>query len=97
MQQHDELCEELFELEVVVEVTLPLSFRREQQFKFLVENDVNKVVHEVGVEADLGLHFVGHSQKLVIENLNVTVRVISEVLENTMGAHQVMLEELRER
>jgi len=61
-----------------------------------VENDVNKVVHEVSVEADLGLDLVGDPQHLVVKDLDVAVHITIEELEDPVWTHQIVLEELRE-
>ena len=59
-----------------------------------MKNDLYEVIHEAGVEAHFGLHFVGYTQHLIVEDLDVALQVVLEVLEDAVGTHQILLEEL---
>jgi hypothetical protein len=91
----NEFGEQLFELEVVVQVSLGFSVGCEEYLELLMEDDMDEVVHECRVEAVLRLDFKRYAQQLVIEDANVCVRVVLPDLEHAVWAHQVMLEELR--
>ncbi len=95
LDEVDKISKQLFELEVVVEVSLGLCFGSEENFEVIPVYHMDQIVHETGVEALLGFNLERCPQQLVVEYLYIGVHVVLEVFQHSVLTHKVILEKLR--
>lgn len=94
MDHCDEFSKQFFKLEVTIEIALRFGFWREEDLEVLVEDDMNQIVHETGVEAAFSLNFECDAQQLIVEYPDVGVHVVLKHLEDSVRADQIVFEEL---
>ena len=81
-------------MEVVVQLAFLLGLLSEEDLEVGVEDDPAQIQNEIAVAASLRFHLVAQPDQLKVENSDIALRIVQESLQDAVGTHQVLIEEV---